>query len=830
VEWVTASETGTVGFYLLRLDAKTRRYRKLNNKLLPGLLNAPQGGVYRYVDEGVEPDGTYTYRLMEVEVKGKKRTYGPFTVTVGGEGIGGSAGVLAQSEMEALSSGYSRKAHEMSAAKKLRIESREAAKEGASVPKVTMSDKAKIAVDQSGLYYLDASEITGVMGETTDAVTDWIKQNRLILKNHGQKVAWVAAEGNVGLYFYGEAIDSIYTNENIYWLEKGKKGEGLAIDVVKGAGPAPASDYETFTETIHVEEDHFAPAALFDDPQADYWLWDFVIAGYPGLDSKSFPLAASGVAETGTASLTIHLQGATDTESPRDHHVTVTLNGASIGEGCDGYWDGASAYELDCPFDQSLLNEGDNTIEVTGLLDTGDEYSAFYVDSFDLTYQRYYQAVDDRVHVRGDGNYVITTEGFSSADISVFELSDPKRPELIAATTVDNDTLDGSYRVSFTPTAPDTSYLALALDAASAPVSVTPDAPSKLKQDKNQADYLLIAPSELKEAAERLADYRQGKLDTMVVELQDIYDEFNYGLSSPEAIRDFLSYVYHNWRKVPRYVVLVGEGTYDYKDNKGYGDNLFPVLMVATPHGLFAGDNRFVDVVGNDGVPEMAIGRLPVVTSDELDAFIDKIMAYESTGGNWRDRVLMLADNPDDAGNFPADSDAVAALMPSGFTTEKIYLSEYSISVARSLVLGGFNEGALLLNYIGHAGLDRLAQEEMLRSSDVSSLANGNRLPVVTAMTCNAGQFAIPGYDALGELLVLHEYGGAIATWAPTGYSLNDLGVIIDKGFFRAAFVDGENILGDVVLKALVDYAMTGKPVYMMDIYNLLGDPALEMR
>jgi hypothetical protein len=97
-------------------------------------------------------------------------------------------------------------------------------------------------------------------------------------------------------------------------------------------------------------------------------------------------------------------------------------------------------------------------------------------------------------------------------------------------------------------------------------------------------------------------------------------------------------------------------------------------------------------------------------------------------------------------------------------------------------------------------------------------------------MTCVAGQFAIPGYDALGELLVLHEGGGAIAAWAPTGLSENDLAVILDESFFRTVFVDEENILGEVVLKALVDYAGAGKPAYMLDIYNLLGDPALEMR
>jgi hypothetical protein len=118
----------------------------------------------------------------------------------------------------------------------------------------------------------------------------------------------------------------------------------------------------------------------------------------------------------------------------------------------------------------------------------------------------------------------------------------------------------------------------------------------------------------------------------------------------------------------------------------------------------------------------------------------------------------------------------------------------------------------------------------MLMSSDMDSLVNGDKLPVVTAMTCVAGRFAIPGYDSLSELLVLRQGGGAIATWAPTGLSLNDLAVILDKGFFRAVFEDGEKILGDAVFDALIEYARAGKEPFMLDIYNLLGDPALEMR
>ena len=88
VEWETASETGTVGFYLYRRDDSTGRYSQLNDALLPGLLHAPRGGIYRFIDETAVPGRTYTYKLVEVEATSKRRTYGPFVISLGQEGLG----------------------------------------------------------------------------------------------------------------------------------------------------------------------------------------------------------------------------------------------------------------------------------------------------------------------------------------------------------------------------------------------------------------------------------------------------------------------------------------------------------------------------------------------------------------------------------------------------------------------------------------------------------------------------------------------------------------------------------------------------------------------
>ena len=196
---------------------------------------------------------------------------------------------------------------------------------------------------------------------------------------------------------------------------------------------------------------------------------------------------------------------------------------------------------------------------------------------------------------------------------------------------------------------------------------------SDLHDRSQEVDYLVITPPELASEAQRLADYRQGQgLQTKVVLLTDIYDEFNHGMAHPEAVRDFLAYAYHMWSKAPRYVVRCGDGSYDYKNQLGNNDNLNQPKLVGTPWGLFASENILADVDGSDDhVPEMAMGLLPADDAAGLGAMIDKIIAYESSHGAWRKRVLLTADNPDGGGNFHASSNLAAQYIGKGYETAR---------------------------------------------------------------------------------------------------------------------------------------------------------------
>ena len=147
-------------------------------------------------------------------------------------------------------------------------------------------------------------------------------------------------------------------------------------------------------------------------------------------------------------------------------------------------------------------------------------------------------------------------------------------------------------------------------------------------------------------------------------------DEFNDGVADPAAIRRFLAHAVATWARPPRFAVLAGDGSYDYRNRMGGGAPVVPPMLVPTPYGLFASDAWFADV-DSDRVPEVAVGRLPVRTPGGLEALVAKIVAAEAADGPWRSAALFLADQSDDAGDFRAQSDELIALLPPAVTVTR---------------------------------------------------------------------------------------------------------------------------------------------------------------
>ncbi|MCS7039116.1 MAG: C25 family cysteine peptidase, partial [Caldilineales bacterium] len=252
-----------------------------------------------------------------------------------------------------------------------------------------------------------------------------------------------------------------------------------------------------------------------------------------------------------------------------------------------------------------------------------------------------------------------------------------------------------------------------------------------------------------------------------------------------------------------------------------------------------ATDNRLVTVSGDDILPDLFVGRLPVNSPAETATLVNKIIQYETAAwpGDWRLRNLFVADNADTAGDFAALSDQVAdAFLPGPYDErkQKIYLGVNTASPvsARGAILQAFNEGVFLSNYTGHGQVGHWASEFLFRSEDAAGLVNGRRLPVQLSMTCLDGRFHELASDALTEVLVRNPAGGAVAAWAATGLGVAHGHDHLHRGFYRALYQDGEQRLGALTLAgklALFTGDSLGVFHDLIDTFVLLGDPALRL-
>ncbi len=821
VEWSTTSELGTVGFHVDRWDAAAGRFVRRDGGLLPALVTAPQGGVYRFLDSGVLPGDEVTYRLVEDEVWGTSREHGPYEVTV------------ERVDPITMTSTFTADPHPRNVGRRV-VRGAVASGPGSRV---------RVAVRDAGLYHLTSADLAGALGVPATAVQTAITAGQVRLSNRGHQVAWRPDPGGAGLTFYAESLDSQHTLDNVYWVDP-EQGTEMAVESTgllfrdgfergdpwawsRNAGsdvPAPASLATSSSETIDVEQDVFAGTVVATDPDSDFWFWSSLVGGSPTSGRRSFTLTVPSPAAGTSAELTARLEGASSTAAAVDHHVQLLLNGEFVGEAES---DGIGPFTVTAAVPAGLLAET-NTVEVVASAPAAGGTSIVYVDGFELTYTRRHIAVGGGLELTASGTDTVV-EGFSSAAATVLDVSHPLAPRVVGDASV--AAADGGYRVRF-PSVPGHRYLATTAEGVKIPHETTGRTPVDLTSGANGATVLVITPRELAAGAQLLTEYRASTgVSARTVILDDVYDQFTEGIADPHALQDFIAVARSSWNPAPQAVVLVGKGTFDERDLLGVGDCLMPTLFTATPFGLFAADGLITDLDG-DALPDLPVGRIPALDNADVAAYVVKEAAFEQGEGAWRDGLLLLADDRDPAaGDFGRDSDILARTVPDGFDLEKVYLDEHELAAARQLMSEELGQGTWWANYVGHGGMDRLASVGLLTLADVAGMDN-HHPPVLSALTCIVNRFAVPGVESLGEALTLRDDGGAMAVWSPTGMSANFDAMQLNLALFQEVLTNRDYMLGDALLNALHTAAAALGPDAepMLRAYTLLGDPSLVIR
>jgi len=705
----------------------------------------------------------------------------------------------------------------------------------------TTRRRFKIQITRSNMYRISYSNLksAGVTPEKIDLNSILIDLDSTPVEENSRKQGYYIFDNNQNdtidqgdmIVFYGRALSNKFTDTNIYWFSFTEKGAAVTQGVsdalrIGTRSVTPISDDinipSAFKTKLRFEKNVHYNALDGDDilsELADHYFWTGLRGDNSEISKKLFLVELPNAVnrdhftDERNAIIRVRLQGA-HRKNAAPHAAAIHFNNNTLGD--DAEWKRQDAPVVTRVFPQNKIHHNEVNHLVIEAKDTNNTPRGtidFYLDWYEFEYWHVFRATSNRLEFNSDtepvadGKTHFEIVNFSSDAIDVYALNH--------SSGISEKLVDGRITRSFNTynilfeddVTRRSSYFAIANNAYHSIGSLVEVPPSNLRNPATQADYIVITHKTFLESIKPLVEFRREQgLTVKVVNIDEIYNEFSSGLFSPFAIKYFLRYAYHTWQPpAPTYVLLVGDAHYDYKrvsveHNPEF--KLYPIF-VPTYHawspesGETAIDQRFVNVSGDDALPDMMIGRLSVQTNDQLDTMVEKIINFEKNPkiGPWQGTLVQVSDdetdNPSDEIFEKTRNLLIKDYIPVAYNTKQIYLRQIKRpDLTHRAILDAFNKGALVIEYAGHGGNQTWADEGIFRLPDAINLRN-EYLPFVVTTTCLNGEFDKPQeFDrhCLSEQL-LHGKYGAIASLSASRLTYAQANADFDEDLFTAMFV-----------------------------------------
>ena len=672
-----------------------------------------------------------------------------------------------------------------------------------------------------------------------------------------------------------------YTDENIFWLDW-DNDSGPRINDNSGT-PDNYDSNDLFRNITRAEEDKVWRTFPFTSEET--WFWEIFKTSSPLI--KKYPVILNNPdISNGNAVVRGEIVAATTNESQSpDHHVQLTLNEKNT-EDLDIKWDGKSRYSFKFTVPQSQLIDGENILNLSVIPTNQIAVEELYFDWFEVDYIQKGIAVKNSFEITNrfysflpitqvfgnlnSSNFSIDTseipiiyppqfniKGFSNNQIQVFDITDELNPKLIQD-GVTTQVSPGNYSISFQGS--NKKYLVINENSILSPSKLEVyQAPQNIND--LPPDYIFITNSLLLQETQTLANYRGNQgFSTRVVDIDDLYNQYNYGIINPIAIKQYLKSLYSSWGVLPKYVLLVGDGHWNLKkaDTYNYPPQIIPpnLAWVDPWQGEVDSTNSLATIIGDDPLADLTIGRLPVNTPEEVVNYLQKLTVYESSSDQpWQQNFLFIADNtPDPAGDFVRLSeDIILEYLPpeSGKLPIRIYLNNYLeppagtgsckpnnvCPVVNQTITDTLNtRGAVLMNYTGHGSVQNWAGERIFINGDLATLINMDHLPVILSLTCLDGYYIHPGkqgepiFSSLIEETIRALGKGAIGAFSPTGLGVATGHDVLQRGFFDSLFINNNWELGSASQFAKLKLFEAGYSYDLLQTFTIFGDPTLVIR
>ncbi|MFO7447902.1 MAG: type IX secretion system sortase PorU [Ignavibacteriaceae bacterium] len=583
---------------------------------------------------------------------------------------------------------------------------------------------------------------------------------------------------------------NLYSKENYYWITVSGSNDGKRIGTKAGINETPQ-----YTQTT---------TAAFAD-----WEEDLINIGQTGrvflgdefstsTRSKTYANSLNGRDASFPIAYKVHLVGATLSGSDS---IKVLENERLIrSQLIPGYGSSYTYPEHAVGREYTLTGTYEGALQDNRSLlklnfSPGGSNSKAYINYFEISYEKELRVFDDYLvffSKSRDGIAEYQIREFSNSNSKVYDVTQYNDVKLITNPVI-HSMGELRFRVNESSEAL-SKYIAFGLDnyAFLSPANPVEVSNSNLHGINPGAKYIIVTHKTFNEAAQRLKNYRQNeakiRYPSIVVDVDEIYNEFGGGLKDPGAIRDFLKYAYDNWQIRPEYVLFFGLGTYDYKNIENTNNNFIPTWQ--SPNFVdhlvsYPSDDFFVKVSGTDNKIDLAPGRITNRSASDADLIVDKIIRYEKNNDTdlWRNLITLVSDDGVtldgyEGAEHTAPNEILArTYFPRSFDFNKVYAAQYPFQptsagdrkpLASEAIIKAINDGTVLVNYIGHGNPNVWAHEYIFERQVTIPRLTNDKYFFLTAVTCDFGLFDNPGERSSAEDLLFLPNSGSIGAFTAT--------------------------------------------------------------
>lgn len=810
LDWSTTTEAGAIAFNVYGLEKNT--WVLLNNR--------PIGA--KGINSVIPQDYTFSlagsqisqYKIEEITTKGKSITYGPYVSNI-------EHGKYP--EVKPINWENIAKASQAQSKKQL-------------IRNKAGFDFIKVSVNKTGVQRITYDQLLS-------AGVEWqgVNSDEISLTFENVAIGRFVSDAIFGpgsyIEFVGLATKTLYTKTNVYELKLNANLVNSVISDTSNNYIVDSSAY--YMAKISKEEDlKYSFASPADTP---WYFTSLLVRGTPA--DWNYPLFSPHLLDNGVDSLfKFQAWGGTDFPEDNDHHIQVLLNDQEVSNVvADGLVLISDVVSVDYSLAQNL-----NSITFRLPADTNSAADLIQLDNYSFEYPSEITTDNDSLHFSPIVNNSLTDFLFSDS----YESNISKNLNTIATAThgfvakgfTSEDlrayAFDGVNLINFPNslvvsggngfelTLPHMSlptinyYLTSEENVAEPILSLGSDSSLGLGQPY---DYLMISHPDFIETLSQLVSYHENNgLSVLVVDVNDIYAQYSYHRIDAHAIGSFIADAAS--QSGIQSVLLVGADSYDYLDNLGIGSISFvPTLYFPTDDVIkYTPVDSLLADTDNNLIPDLAIGRLPARTSQELQNMLNKILSFDSR--SYTKSAVFASDR---SLLFDNSSDQLMGALPGDWQIETAYINQLELAAAKATLINALESGVSVTNFFGHSGPYTWSFEHLFDTDDLLLLNNANKPSLINQFGCWSTYHVMPQYSTMAHSFMELENKGAVSVLGAS--TLTDSSHESMLGNYLMPLMTQIGMpTGQAILQAKTALANTN-PDYLDVIlgWTLLGDPML---